>query len=437
MSPELLSLWLQHRAVTLNGLIEHLSQFGLTEYEARVFLALLEKGALPVGELSFESKVPRTKIYPTVRSLESKKLIMQLPEKPLKYKALAPEDTLSDNLETQRDRLKRMRQTVGRLNDVYKHSQEISDFEKHEVWSIKEEDKVKERLRDMLQQAKQEIFAIICADSLNFFFEYKELLKGAHFRDVGIFIVTEANEKNAGSISELVQYSDIKHLKMTPQNNLCIVDKREALFFRESPNLTGIYVNDTNLPEHFSQMYLDTVSGMKDVKVVLPLIIDRLLSKDTLTISDYSSLDDFFYYAFYSWVYENFDKSRAQSIIGSVGSKVLKMLSDKKEANLVAPSFDESLKILADLQTLDENMIVRFKIDNLIKFLTCEIKGPMAVPYRMAAEKSMELPPSIWSAVLMAILGHFGYDSKVLKTIYDAKKDIWLIQRKLFLKKVA
>ena len=274
MSPELLSLWLQCRAVTLSGLIEHLSQFGLTEYEARVYLALLEKGALPVGELSFESKVPRTKIYPTVRSLESKKLVMQLPEKPLKYKALSPEETLSDNLETKRDQLKRMRQTVGRLNDVFRHSQEISDFEKHEVWSIKEGDKIKERLGGMLQQAKQEIFAIICADSLNFFFEYKELLKMAHFRDVGIFIVTEANEKNAGSISELVQYSDIKHLKMTPQNNVCIVDKKEALFFRESPNLSGIYVNDTNLPEHFSRMYLDTVSGMKDVKVVLPLIID-------------------------------------------------------------------------------------------------------------------------------------------------------------------
>jgi HTH-type transcriptional regulator, sugar sensing transcriptional regulator len=418
----------------LEGLIENLSQFGLTEYESRVYLTLLEKGALPVSELSFESRVPRTKIYPTVRSLESKKLLIKLPEEPLKYKALPPEQTLFDNLDAQKERVKKMRRTIDKLTKVYQSSQELLDFEKHEVWSIKEEVKFRQRLRDMLQQARHEIFAIVCGDSVNFFFQFKEFLKSAHFRDVHILLVTEANEKNAGSISELMQYCDIKHLNVTPQNNLCVVDNKEALFFKENPS-SGIYVNDTNLPEYFSKMYLDTVSGMKDVKVVLPLIIDKLLSRDAIKPLDYSALDDFFYYALYSWIYENFDKSKAQSIVGSLGTKVLKTFSDKKGINLISSNFEESLRLLADLHTLNENIIVRFKVDTLIKFLTCEIKGPLSIPYQMAAKSSFELPPSIWSAALMGIIEHFGYDSRVLKAIYDEKKDLWLIQRKLIQKK--
>lgn len=60
----------------------------LTEYEATAYLSLIEYGALTVSEISKVSRIPRTKCYSVLKSLKSKKLVSELPSKPIKYKAL-------------------------------------------------------------------------------------------------------------------------------------------------------------------------------------------------------------------------------------------------------------------------------------------------------------------------------------------------------------
>lgn len=60
----------------------------LTEYEATAYLSLIEYGALTVSEISRVSHIPRTKCYSVLKNLKSKKLISELPSKPIKYKAL-------------------------------------------------------------------------------------------------------------------------------------------------------------------------------------------------------------------------------------------------------------------------------------------------------------------------------------------------------------
>ena len=61
--------------------------FGLTGYEARVYLALLELGTAPVSRIPPISHVPRTRVYATMQQLHAKGLVQILPEKPLRYKA--------------------------------------------------------------------------------------------------------------------------------------------------------------------------------------------------------------------------------------------------------------------------------------------------------------------------------------------------------------
>jgi sugar-specific transcriptional regulator TrmB len=68
--------------------IQKLEGFGLTEYQARVYLALLDLGTSTASQIPALSRVPRTRIYTTMQALHAKGLVQILPEKPVRYKAV-------------------------------------------------------------------------------------------------------------------------------------------------------------------------------------------------------------------------------------------------------------------------------------------------------------------------------------------------------------
>jgi sugar-specific transcriptional regulator TrmB len=51
-----------------------LRRLGMTEYEARIYLALIRMGPKKASEVSYFGQVPRTKTYSTIRELERKGL---------------------------------------------------------------------------------------------------------------------------------------------------------------------------------------------------------------------------------------------------------------------------------------------------------------------------------------------------------------------------
>ena len=55
--------------------LKKLEDFGLTEYQARVYLALLEFEEATASQIPSASKVPRTKIYGIMRQLHDKGLV--------------------------------------------------------------------------------------------------------------------------------------------------------------------------------------------------------------------------------------------------------------------------------------------------------------------------------------------------------------------------
>ena len=61
---------------------------GLTEYQARVYLTLLDLGSAAASQIPPLSRVPRTRIYSTMQQLHAKGLVEILPESPLPYQAV-------------------------------------------------------------------------------------------------------------------------------------------------------------------------------------------------------------------------------------------------------------------------------------------------------------------------------------------------------------
>ena len=65
--------------------------FNLNLYETKVWLALLSKGVASVGEVASISRVPRSRVYDVLESLEKKGFALIRMGKPVKYLGVKPQ----------------------------------------------------------------------------------------------------------------------------------------------------------------------------------------------------------------------------------------------------------------------------------------------------------------------------------------------------------
>ena len=83
-----------------------LQRLGLTEYESRIYLALIKLGPKKASEVSFFGRVPRTKAYGAIRELERKGLVQTIPGKPELYTASSPNEFLMPLITKLQDEVK-------------------------------------------------------------------------------------------------------------------------------------------------------------------------------------------------------------------------------------------------------------------------------------------------------------------------------------------
>ncbi len=74
----------------MESVIDKLKKVGLTEYEAKVYLALLNTHLSTATQAAEKSGVPRTKIYFVLESLKDKGWVKVYSGVPLLFKAIAP-----------------------------------------------------------------------------------------------------------------------------------------------------------------------------------------------------------------------------------------------------------------------------------------------------------------------------------------------------------
>src|SRR5271154_1814898 len=94
-----------------------LQGFGLTEYESKLYVALLANGASTVNQLQFAARVPRTKVYQTALKLIKKGAVRELEGKPVRFEAMPPE--VFENVLAERERsVKSLKRVMGSLRKV-------------------------------------------------------------------------------------------------------------------------------------------------------------------------------------------------------------------------------------------------------------------------------------------------------------------------------
>ncbi|MFZ7138357.1 MAG: TrmB family transcriptional regulator [archaeon] len=136
-----------------------LHEVGLTEYETRAFLILLERGVMTASEVSEFANVPYSKVYETLNSLERKGWVEVEKGRPSRYFPKAP----TEALEAERLRLEGMmsgwkRVVMGELQPLYEKRELM---EKPDIWILRGEFSVMAKLQEMLEVVKSELLIAV------------------------------------------------------------------------------------------------------------------------------------------------------------------------------------------------------------------------------------------------------------------------------------
>jgi sugar-specific transcriptional regulator TrmB len=132
-----------------------LRELGLTGYETRSYLALLEKGALTASQVSENAEVPYSKVYETLTSLERKGWIETEQGRPTRYYPKAPSEALATMKLHLEDKVKTWEKTVLEELEPFYERREIR--EKPDIWILRGELNALAKLKEMMETTKSEL----------------------------------------------------------------------------------------------------------------------------------------------------------------------------------------------------------------------------------------------------------------------------------------
>ncbi|WP_424357659.1 helix-turn-helix domain-containing protein [Methanocella sp. MCL-LM] len=112
--------------------VDSLTSFGLTEYEAKVYLALATKGVQKASALADVSDIPRPHVYSVIKLLHEKGLIIIIPEKVAKYQAVPIETVLSKLLQDRMESIRSLEAIGKDLTSLISENGNKSDEESGE-----------------------------------------------------------------------------------------------------------------------------------------------------------------------------------------------------------------------------------------------------------------------------------------------------------------
>lgn len=213
-----------------------LREIGLTEYELRVYLSLIERGVMTANELSQHSGVPYSKIYEVLNSLERKGWIEAEHGRPSKYYPKAPIEALEATKIQIEDRIKTWEKKVAEeLQPIYE-KRELR--EKPDIWILRGEHNIMAKIQEMIEKASSELMIAIPSFAKNLAGRYaQQILSKQQKADVRIMLmVTKDFEESI--IKLLKGFVEVK-VREDMFGGGVIADGREVLLIlgEEKPNL--------------------------------------------------------------------------------------------------------------------------------------------------------------------------------------------------------
>lgn len=214
----------------MEEIIEHLKELGFNAYESKVYLALLKKYPATGYEVSQLSNVPQARAYDTLKALEKKKIVIANHSKPVTYTPIKPSEL------TKRHK----RKIASTLDFLDKNLPNVKDDYTEPILSISGGVSIREKIIEIIKNAKKEIYIEIWSQDFKFIEHY---LLEAYNRGVDVKMVGYDNFKsNFGLVFE---HDHAKEIEVSIGGRMIILS---------ADNAEGIIGNSSSTKNEISQV---------------------------------------------------------------------------------------------------------------------------------------------------------------------------------------
>ncbi|MFP3871703.1 MAG: TrmB family transcriptional regulator [Candidatus Aenigmatarchaeota archaeon] len=164
---------------------EGLQRFGLTDYQARTYAALVAHGVADAETIASTADLPRTSVYKALDVLHDKGYVIVSEGRPKVFKPAEP-------LEVKSRLSRELDEVFGRLNTLYEILSERG--EPQLVYTISGKEKVLDKIGEMINRTEEDI--IISSPNFSSILDTsKKELESAEKRGVEITVVTSPRER--------------------------------------------------------------------------------------------------------------------------------------------------------------------------------------------------------------------------------------------------
>ncbi|WP_297217447.1 TrmB family transcriptional regulator [Thermoplasma sp.] len=246
----------------------YLSKLGLTPYEIKVYKTLLIYGPNSATETAKLSKVPQPRVYDIFESLESKGAVEVSPGKKKVYRAVPIDNFIDRKLIEIRDYKKRIESYI----EQQKKFKENNPY----LWMIKNNFQIREKMKDVISEAENEIIASLNYENLRYLKKY--FIEAAK---KGVTVVIVAFPDAEIDFLRTLPDDIVIRIRRGAASQVMIADRKHGIINVESTEDSegyALYFDENELIHILNYYYYHTIWGPSDTFHDFPVRRDMKFS---------------------------------------------------------------------------------------------------------------------------------------------------------------
>ncbi|MDQ2050827.1 helix-turn-helix domain-containing protein [Natronolimnohabitans sp. A-GB9] len=257
---------------TAEEAVTSLETLGMTEYEARCFVALTRISAGTAKEISQVADVPRSRVYDTIERLERKGLVNVQQSEPREYMAVSVETACRRLREDYDSRL-------SAAENALEQVEEPESAVEEGMWAISQSEHVTDRIVAFLEEATDTVHYLVPAIDV-FEGQIAEALSSAAGRGVEVYIEVPTDDARDDVLEmtpdvEVVVASDLR------QTSEVYSERPGQLLMVDGEAIVAAGVAESDLPGVVDQMAVWTHGRDHGFAVWMRELLDDRLEKDS------------------------------------------------------------------------------------------------------------------------------------------------------------
>lgn len=217
--------------------LKRIMDLGLTEYQARAYLALLELGSSKASQVGSVADVPRTRVYATMNQLHERGLVEIIPETPLRYRPVPIRQYLEKSARSLREEATQLEERVDDLQREFAVRGELAMEERGRFEAVYGRRNAHERLMKLYEEAGERIIGVGTASSPS------RIVKSAIYtleekakQGVSIRYAFPVTAQNREQVDQISQFARVKAINVHLPIYFYVFDQREILLNHPIPD---------------------------------------------------------------------------------------------------------------------------------------------------------------------------------------------------------